>query len=210
MITEFNFEEDGFLVARKLIPQNKIEAYLEWYEETESYPNTRYKTCPQMLDILCGEEIKELFEHIDRDVILHSCITRFFHNGTQWHCDMLPNEEQNDHIAVWVALGSVDREHGMFQIIAGSHLWEFDRENSVLSPSEDNPIPEPIDYAIMDHGDPHPFWFKAEAGDVLVWHGNTIHGAQAPRETPRRPSLIGHYGKHDSAVQHRNGCKYLP
>lgn|GEM_PF-4914645 len=212
----FDLERDGFIVAKRLIHPYKISQYQAWYRKNEDFASDVYKTSPYMLDILCGEEIRRLFTYLGSTASLHSTISRQTNEGCQWHCDLLPEGQQESHLAVWVALGHVGRDEGMFQIIAGSNNWDFDRTKAVLTPGDSHTLPEVVDFELMDRGDPHPYWFAADLGDVLVWHGGAIHGAQAPRGggSVHRPSLIGHYANHTNVAQHTHqgeiGWTYVP
>ena len=91
-------------------------------------------------------------------------------------------------IAAWMAVDDCDDENGCMQVVPGSHklplLCHIPADTSQSFTSQTIPVPdgyEPIS-AIM------------KAGDVLLFHGNLIHGSGPNTSDTRfRRSLIGHY-----------------
>lgn len=91
-------------------------------------------------------------------------------------------------VAAWLAIDDCDSENGCMQVVPGSHklplLCHIPADTSVSFTDQTIPVPDgykPID-AVM------------QAGDVLFFHGNMIHGSGPNLSTDRfRRALIAHY-----------------
>ena len=200
MDIEFDLETEGFAITRGLIPPAAIDEYLEGayagLSEAQK-DNLAFQSHPWVRSVLCHHEINRFAAHWRLNLALHSCLLKQVDIGLPWHCDLLAGER---HWGIWVALGPITKENGPFQIIPGSHLWDFDRSDSGLSP-ENMEISPTVDNVIDEYGAPHPEFFIAEAGDVLIWDTFCIHGAMKPLDpTTRRTAAIGHYAEHPMAV----------
>lgn len=91
-------------------------------------------------------------------------------------------------IAAWMALEPADEENGCLQVAPGSHrlplLCESKADTSISFTDVGSQVPDDLETesVVMD------------AGDVLFFHGNLIHGSLPNVTTDRsRVSLIGHY-----------------
>ncbi len=90
--------------------------------------------------------------------------------------------------AAWLALDDSDEENGCMQVVGGSHRWD------ILCT-----IPADTRLSFTDVTVPLPAGVSAtpcimKAGDVLFFHGSTVHGSLPNSSKDRfRRSLIGHY-----------------
>lgn len=91
-------------------------------------------------------------------------------------------------VAAWMAVDDCDVENGCLRIVPGSHDWpllcltEADTEISFT----DVTVPLPEDATELP--------IEMEAGDVLFFNGQIVHGSLPNKTTDRfRRSLIGHY-----------------
>jgi len=91
-------------------------------------------------------------------------------------------------MAAWMALDPCDEENGCLQVVPGSHklplLCTQQADTSVSFTDVTVPVPEgmPVVPVLM------------APGDVLFFHGSTIHGSYPNRSSDRfRRALIGHY-----------------
>jgi ectoine hydroxylase-related dioxygenase (phytanoyl-CoA dioxygenase family) len=96
-------------------------------------------------------------------------------------------------IAAWMALEPADEENGCLRVAPGSHklpvLCEAEADTSVSFTNVGSQVPDDLETVpvVMD------------AGDVLFFHGNLIHGSLPNITTDRsRVSLIGHYVSGDA------------
>lgn len=91
-------------------------------------------------------------------------------------------------IAAWMALDDCDEENGCMRLVPGSHRWPLlctemaDTTQSFTDVTVPIPTGTPVTAAVM------------KAGDVLFFHGQTIHGSYPNESSTRfRRALIGHY-----------------
>ena len=91
-------------------------------------------------------------------------------------------------VAAWMAVDDCDVENGCLRIVPGSHDWpllcltEADTEVSFT----DVTVPLPEDATELP--------IEMEAGDVLFFNGQIVHGSLPNKTADRfRRSLIGHY-----------------
>jgi phytanoyl-CoA hydroxylase len=91
-------------------------------------------------------------------------------------------------IAAWLALDDCDEENGCMRMVPGSHKWPLlcTEKADTTQSFTDVTVPIPPDQEVT------PALMKA--GDVLFFHGNTVHGSY-PNQSPDRfrRALIGHY-----------------
>lgn len=91
-------------------------------------------------------------------------------------------------MAAWLALDPCDEENGCMRVVPGSHRW------SLLCP-----VTADVSQSFTDVTVPLPEGTESvpvemEAGDVLFFNGQLVHGSLPNRSEDRfRRSLIGHY-----------------
>jgi ectoine hydroxylase-related dioxygenase (phytanoyl-CoA dioxygenase family) len=110
--------------------------------------------------------------------------------ATPWHNDECTFTLQGEHLpSLWIALTDVDADNSPLQTLAGSHRDRF-RYHSTFLPQD---RPRPDDYRPWDEllarvhaPDADIRTWTAEAGDILLIHPKTIHGAP-----PRRSDAGG-------------------
>jgi len=194
----------------------------------------------ELLDIFCGSAIPSIIENITGEPAgLHLNFTGWFSTQKTWHQDMtLDNKDYANHyIGVWVALDDIHPDSGPFQLIPKSHLWdvdfsalypEFQRQNkregdlnvsdiygsdnvSDLPPEED---PGAAAYRYytkrLEAERPEGISFEASKGDVIFWHGHTVHrGSEPIDKSLLRKAVIGHYaGVHTGLLSSQYAQKY--
>ncbi len=91
-------------------------------------------------------------------------------------------------VAAWLALDPTDRENGCLQVVPGSHrlsvLCPIRSDTSRSFTSETVPLPPGM--GVVD--------LAMDPGDVLLFHGNLIHGSEPNTSTDRfRTVIVGHY-----------------
>lgn len=91
-------------------------------------------------------------------------------------------------IAAWMALDDCDEENGCLQVIPGSHALP------VLCPTEADTAESFTDVTVPLSSEMQPQPVIMQAGDVLFFNGQLIHGSLPNRSSSRfRRALIGHY-----------------
>ncbi len=218
--------DDGYVVIEGLISDKKIDAFLEKhkpenlvleevFESYQSYiPRDAYIKSQQIRDILCGEEILQYFNKLNKYFALHLSEARIGTSGIKWHTDYIDQiiEAANDYIGVHVAMSDVDIECGPFELIPGSHKWAKNPEilNHENCKNNHNSCYE-YNEQLIDSMGIEPYVFKAKRGDVLFWHGHLYHrGAKIVNWEKGRDVLFGHYyaiGK-DEAQRCTDGPPY--
>lgn len=96
-------------------------------------------------------------------------------------------------MAAWLALDDCDEENGCMQVAVGSHAWPVlcTIEADLSQSFTDVTVPLPPD------ADVRPVVMNA--GDVLFFNGQLVHGSYPNTSTNRfRRSLIGHYIEGDA------------
>ena len=182
-----------------------------------------YKNYDEILDIFCASDIPSIIENITGEPAgLHLNFTGWVSTQKTWHQDVtVPDKERADHyIGVWIALDTIHPNSGPFELIPKSHLWktdfesiypDFQREkktNQALKVSDiygsddirdSSPEEDPGAAAYRYYSDklekekPEGISFTASRGDVIFWHGHTVHrGSEPLDDSLLRKSIIGH------------------
>lgn len=104
-------------------------------------------------------------------------------------------------IAAWFALEDITLEQGPVSYFPGSHLLPYlnnsDYENSANAMKVDGEANKKYEKIITSLVEEHPLQkqiFTAKKGDMLVWHGNLIHGGEPMlHKDLTRKSMVVHY-----------------
>lgn len=91
-------------------------------------------------------------------------------------------------IAAWIAIDDCDADNGGLQVVPGSHRYEL------VCPGEADAGESFTNQEITLPAGMSTVQTEMRAGDVLFFHGSTVHGSGPNRTTDRfRRSLIFHY-----------------
>ena len=91
-------------------------------------------------------------------------------------------------IAAWIAIDDCDAENGGLKVVPGSHRYE------IVCPDEADPEESFTSTEITLPDGMTAEQTELAAGDVLFFHGSTVHGSGPNRSADRfRRSLIFHY-----------------
>ena len=104
-------------------------------------------------------------------------------------------------IAAWFALEDITLEQGPVSYFPGSHLLPYlnnrDYGNSANAMKVDGEANKKYEKIITSLVEEHPLQkqiFTAKKGDMLVWHGNLIHGGEPMlHKDLTRKSMVAHY-----------------
>lgn len=107
-------------------------------------------------------------------------------------------------VAAWLALDDTDEANGCMQVVPGSHTLPVlctNKADTELSFTDITvPVPEGLEVR------PVPM----QAGDVLVFNGQLIHGSYPNRSRDRfRRSLIAHYAVAEAKTATRHGSNVV-
>lgn len=151
-----------------------------------------------------------------RDLVLDRGLTRVLHDllegvpmlcntinfewgpGQEDHFDTLymPPKEPNRMVAAWFALEDVAPTAGPLRYYPGSHkippfLFSHGRTDAI--PDEMPNFRKYIVGELQKRG-AQPSMFVAQAGDVLIWHAQLLHGGYPIEDRERtRKTLVAHY-----------------
>lgn len=113
-------------------------------------------------------------------------------------------------IAAWIALESTDEKNGPLVYFPGSHRLPYLKnadlglkENRFLLDENPNAKYEQKIKEVLEKGNFKPQEFHANSGDVLIWHGNLVHGGKKMLDKTRtRKSMVIHYLRDDTLCWH--------
>ena len=214
------FERDGYLVLRQLVPRELLDAVreevLREYSESsnrtnwhpDGYSSGRFqdawRRCPAVSELASLPKILQiLYSLVGREP--HPFQTLTFSEATQ-------QRAHSDHIhfssyplgmmcGVWVAIEKVTMENGPLFYYPGSHRLpyknyeDFGIEVQIpeLEPESYSRYEEEIERSVSEAGYQRQ-QFAAEPGDVLIWHANLVHGGSVVTgASASRWSQVTHY-----------------
>lgn len=216
------WRRDGFVVLPDLLDDQVLAAYEdEWLADNAARPGgwphaTPYMDHPALRRLALDHRIQAaLDELIGHPMGLHLCLTGWRSTTRNWHQDgyLNPDTNRDHYAAVWVALDTIHRDAGPFQLVPGSHrghlgVIRHDRMLAALDPDERGPlwpthserILTPLIEAEMERAGMAPLTYLPNRGDVLIWHARLLHRGSIPNDPDReRRAVILHY----SSIDHR-------
>lgn len=204
------WQDEGFFIVENLIPEESIEAYSKLWIENHGEvvdgklslknPNGwdgyhTYLEHTEILDIFCGSAIPKIIEEaIGAPAGLHLNFTGWTSTRKTWHQDITYEDKDHadNHIGVWVALEDIDYRSGPFQLIPKSHKWDIDFKEIYPNHLSEK-ASEYFAEKLLEESPPG-VTFTAKKGDVIFWHGHTVHRGDMPiDESISRKSIIGHF-----------------
>lgn len=190
--------------------------------------------CPYMreqalLELCMYSDLAKLLEDTVGEAMgLHLNLTGWESTQRNWHQDgyLNPQGVGDYYAAVWVALGDVHPDSGVFQYVPGSHRWHQltqDKIGQVVDlkdptwPAQTEAVLTDLVFQEILLRDADVVDYRPEKGDVLLWHPRLYHRGTAPIvEHAYRPALIAHFsGIHHrpdfpAAQQHPMGGHFFP
>jgi hypothetical protein len=136
---------------------------------------------------------------------LHLNLTGWVSTLRDWHQDtyLNPYEVGDQYAAVWIALGDVHPDSGVFQYVPGSHRWHRltrDKIASVVNvgdpswPEHTEAVLTRLVEAELDRRGAEVVSYCPNRGDVLIWHSRLYHRGSRPTVPGAyRPAVIAHY-----------------
>lgn len=225
-----DWNENGFVIKKNLIPNELIEQYEEcWIENNAEYVDgqfrmtrpggwpdcTPYRRHPEVMNILTYSEINNTMEQlIGEPAAVHLNLTGWVTTRRNWHQDtyLNPPHVGDYYVAIWIALETIHPDSGPFQLVPGSHRWPTVTREKILAalppekrdfrwPAYSEEILTPIFEHQIEKRSAEVLTYLPERGDVLFWHGRLLHRGSIPNTAGMiRKSLIAHY----SGINHRS------
>jgi hypothetical protein len=187
-----------------------------WVLDAES-PGGWNETCPYMhqpaLRQLCTfPALADALEStVGEPMALHLNLTGWVSTTRDWHQDgyLNPGYVGDSYAAVWMALGDVHPDSGVFEYVPGSHRWHrltqeriaghFDLRDPQWPKHTEVLLTELVEKEIADR-EAEVVRYAPNKGDVLLWHPRLYHrGSRSMLPNAYRPALIAHY----SGIFHR-------
>lgn len=142
---------------------------------------------------------------------LHLNLTGWVSTQRNWHQDgyLNPRYVGDKYAAVWMALGEVHPDSGVFEYVPGSHRWHrltYDQIRTVVDtddpgwPTATEQVLTPLVEEEIVRRDAVVVRYAPNRGDVLLWHPRLYHrGTPSLLPNAYRPACIAHY----SGIFHR-------
>jgi len=213
-ITSFN--DHGYVVIPQVFQPNEVAAYRDHYMKLRaegSYPfdldgvattdTDPLKKFPRMLHMHHWDEVSLRWL---LDARLNQCLTALLGaeplavqtmlyfkppgaRGQAMHQDnFYLGVAPGTCAAAWLALDECDEGNGCMQVVPGSHKWPL-----LCTQPADTRISF-TDVAVPLPPQQESVPVVMEAGDVLIFHGNLVHGSLPNKSADRfRRALIAHY-----------------
>lgn len=201
------YETNGFAVIPGAVDDDALNSYAAKWNENFDHPENQdflgweddkaYMHVPELKDVLCNRGVNNFFKTIDIAVALHVTKTRMATHQGGWHIDAPHPHEvgPKNYIGGMVALGDCNEENGAIEAIPGSHKWDLNyrerfsqsyEDRSGVSNDELEAYRQEIDAPIVQ--------LHAQKGDLLVWHGRSVHrGTEPTQPNSKRPSVVAHW-----------------
>ncbi len=208
---EFDWEQDGFVIYRGLIPKEDVRTYIEYMEETFFNQDKRskdddYIRHPEIRDLLCHKNIAQACEEIGVFGGVHANLINWIYEGVGYHTDVT-SQSMTRIFGVWIALDHIPREAGTLIIFPGSHKWDIDM--SKCEPGYRGETNQYV-YDVIDYYDVEPYYFDAEEGDVLIWDSRCMHRRDDKKNNTPRKAAVTLCAKEKIMAQHKDGLHYCP
>lgn len=205
---------DGVVILPRFMPEALIDAYVSSYPEGGWGIGTPYLSSVELRSLATWKPLVDILgDLIGEEMGLHLNLTFWRSTTRDWHQDdyLNPAFVNGWYAATWIALDDIHPDSGPFQFVRGTHRWPVVRRSKMLDAlGEDGSDPDwpwrseailtPLYEARFADEGKTVESFMAKKGDVLIWHGRTVHRGSVPNDpTLERRSLISHY----SGLSHR-------
>jgi phytanoyl-CoA hydroxylase len=191
--------------------------------ESRQYPyklNAIYLEEPSVRDMILNEALcQHLAALLDGTPMVFNSLN--FEYGSQQHNHrdtlFMPPRVANKMVVSWIALEDVSLDNGPVRYYPGSHKiapFRFSNGKQNAVQSELHEFDAYMKQAMLER-EIKPAAFEANAGDVLTWHSELLHGGSAilDRQATRKSLVTHYYRKQDYRhrfwqikKQHADGC----
>ena len=171
-----------------------------------------YEKIPQIREMMNHPKIKERLEQLMGDEI-RPFQSINFHYGSQQkaHSDSIhmSTYPEGGLIAAWIALDDIEEDNGALFYYPGSHNAPYATNKDIyastgmLLSKNPNQLYEAYVQRQLEKNDWKKEVFYAKKGDVLLWHGNLLHGGLPHNNMKKtRRSLVIHYFRKEVICYH--------
>lgn len=211
------FERDGFVIVRGLLPPEEVDLIRNRFEEIWSqgvpgqfeqhdgdFQNSCEKGYPRVIHPHRFDELSKRYlldprlieivrELLDDEPVAAQTMYYWKPPGTKGQAPHQDNlylqaDDRAGCLAAWVAIDPCDQENGGLILVPGSHKLEL------LCPGQADPALSFFDQHVATPEGLDEVAAQMEPGDVVFFSGNTIHGSGPNLSEDRcRRSFICHY-----------------
>ncbi|MFY0644696.1 MAG: phytanoyl-CoA dioxygenase family protein [Bacteroidia bacterium] len=171
-----------------------------------------YEQIPQIRKMMVHPEIKDRLEHHMGDEIRPFQSINFHYGSEQQaHSDSIhmSTYPEGGLIAAWIALDDIEEDNGPLFYYPGSHKAPYatnkdiGASTSFMLSKNPNKLYEEYVHRQLEQHEWQKEVFYAKKGDVLIWHGNLLHGGMPHLNMNKtRRSLVIHYFRKEVICYH--------
>ncbi|WBZ96115.1 phytanoyl-CoA dioxygenase family protein [Chryseobacterium wangxinyae] len=217
------FDDNGFLVLRNFLTNEITDKINTEIDSLLNDGTIKFRYGGKLMFVIHHSEIvknigndKDMLEFlsvlIDGEAKLFQSIN--FINGSQQktHSDSIhmTTYPLGGLLGVWIALEDVDENNGALHYIPGSHKLpyflnsDYDNEGTFFKIGKKSYLAyEEFLAAKVQQLGLKKEVFRAQKGDLLIWHANILHGGEPHLDKSRtRKSLVYHYFDKNSVCYH--------
>jgi len=217
------YDDNGFIIIKNYLSKEEVQNINSEIEDLLSSKKIQFKNGNKLMFVLKQSKLlqsighrKELKEFLS--ILLNGAPMLFqsinFIKGSEQHTHSdsihMTTWPLGGLLGVWFALEDIDEENGPLHYYPGSHKLpyylnkDYDNEGSkfFMGKKTYDEYENFIESKIKEKGIQKKI-FKAQAGDMLIWHANLLHGGDAMIDKNRtRKSMVFHYYRENSICYH--------
>jgi hypothetical protein len=195
--------ENGYLLIEKAVPESALRQYMN--EQSEVYEKiTRLDSYLPSRESFADASIMRIYQYglkaihdINPRFMPMLAEARLFSSRISWHrdCNQNDRESGDSYLGMIIAIEDMESGSGGFRLIPGSHRWDVDESiiNQVNLHTKQNQCFQYFDSLLIESG-ASEFAFEHKSGDILIWHGHTLHrGANPEKAESKRHSMTVHF-----------------
>lgn len=210
------FVEDGYIILKGFFPKDRVDALNEEIDELLNARKIDFNYTGRKImesykvskvaneDFFRSAELLRLLNFIMGKPVVPFHTINFIEGSEQRaHSDSvhMATEPLGYLIAAWTALETVSRRNGTLFFYPKSHRLPYTSTADFPSGhtrwrigSNSNKKYEDYIEKVLEEHQLEKRFFHAEAGDMLIWHANLVHGGSAIEEPgSSRKSMVAHY-----------------
>jgi len=205
---EFDYDLDGFVIYRELIPSKDVDSYCEFMDKQFFSKGIRsrdddYTRHPEMRNLLCHEKLADKCFELGLSGGVEATLANWFYEEVGWHTDRMGSMPRE--FGVFFSLDYLPPESGRFAIYAGSHRWGLDLDQCTPGYRGDT---NPYLLEVLNNTVEKPYYFDGNKGDVLIWDAESVHRRTEKTNDAIRKSAVTLCAKREGLMRHGNGWYY--
>jgi len=208
-MSEFDYQEDGFVIYRGLIPAEAVDRYIDFLDDQffskgKRSKDDEYLRHPEIRDFLCHIAIEDKRKELGLEAGIEANLLNWNYEHVGWHSDRMGSMTRR--FGIFYALDYMPPESGRFAIYPGSHKWDIDLMK--CTPGYRGETNEYLTQVLSEVKN-EPYFFDGGKGDVLFWDAEAIHRrSEKQGETLRKSAVV--LCADNMRTQHKEGFWYCP